>query len=280
MQIIDAHIHADFDSQWLKRIGYYCGVDFTSNGLTKEMESCNVTHCVSMGLRSLDLGMDIHAPTPYETAENLRLPDITYIGGINPFFAGDKYLERTRECIASGRIKGLKIYLGYFPFPPDAPVYRSYYRLAEKLNVPVVFHTGDTESSNGRLKYAHPLGIDEIAVEYRQVKFLIAHLGNPWLMDAAEVVSKNENVYADLSGFVAGSNDYKYVLKYQLPRIKEAVEWIDNPSRLLYGSDWPLTPMKEYIEFIRTLFPHQENQEKVFYKNALQFFNLWSNLHS
>ncbi len=86
MQIIDAHIHADFDSQWLKRIGYYCGVDFSSKGLTKEMESCNVTHCVSMGLRSLDLGMDIHAPTPYETAENLRLPDITYIGGINPFF--------------------------------------------------------------------------------------------------------------------------------------------------------------------------------------------------
>ena len=133
-----------------------------------------------------------------------------------------------------------------------------------------------SESSDGRLKYAHPLGIDEIAVEYRQVKFLIAHLGNPWLMDAAEVVTKNENVFADLSGFVAGSNDYSYVSKHQLPRIKEAVEWINNPSYLLYGSDWPLTPMKAYIDFIRTLFPNQNDQEKVFYKNALQFFKIKS----
>ena len=70
------------------------------------MESSHVTHCVSMGLRSLDLGMDIHAPTPFETADDLRLPCITYMGGINPFFAGNKYVERTRECIVSGRIKG------------------------------------------------------------------------------------------------------------------------------------------------------------------------------
>lgn len=280
MQIIDAHIHADFDSQWLKRIGCSCDVDFSCQGLKKEMESCHVTHCVSMGLRSVDLGIDIHAPTPFETADYLRLPCITYIGGINPFFAGHKYVERTRTGIVSGRLKGLKIYLGYFPFPPDAPVYQTYYRLADECNVPVVFHTGDTESSNSKLKYAHPLGIDEIAVDYREVKFLIAHLGNPWLMDAAEVISKNDNVYADLSGFVAGSNDYPYVLKHQLPRIKEAVEWIGNPSRLLYGSDWPLTPMKAYIDFIRTLFPDPGDQEKVFYKNALQFFKLGSNLLS
>lgn len=274
MQIIDAHIHADFDSQWLKRIGFYCGVDFGSDGLQKEMKSCNVVHCISMGLRSSGLGMDINAPTPYETAESLKLPEITYIGGINPFIAGTENLEKTLKSITTGSIRGLKIYLGYFPFFPDAPVYRAYYRLAEEFKIPIIFHTGDTESSNGKLKYAHPLGIDEIAVEYRQVKFIIAHLGNPWIMDAAEVVSKNENVYADLSGFVEGSNNYTYVRSYQLPRIKEAVEWIGNSSRLLYGSDWPLTPMKEYIDFIRSIFPREDDQEKVFYRNALELFKI------
>jgi len=267
-------MHAEFDSKWLKNIGHNCGVNFSPDALKKEMKSCNVARCVSMGLRSTDMGMDINAPTPYETPENLRLLEITYIGGVNPYFAGSEFLERTRQSIAAGRIVGLKIYLGYFPFPPDAPVYRTYYRLVEELKIPVIFHTGDTESSNARLKYAHPLGIDEIAVEYRQVKFLISHLGNPWLMDAAEVVSKNENVYADLSGFVAGRDNYNYALEYQLPRIKEAVEWIADPSRLLYGSDWPLTPMKGYIDFIRTIFPHEDIQEMVFHKNALDFFKL------
>jgi len=274
MQIIDAHIHADFDSGWLKRIGFHCGIDFSPDGLQREMKLCNVVHCVSMGLRSSGLGMDINAPTPYETAENLRLPEITYIGGINPFLAGTEYLEKTRKSITEGNISGLKIYLGYFPFFPDAPVYRAYYRLAREFHIPIIFHTGDTKSSDGRIKYAHPLGIDEIVVEYRQVNFLISHLGNPWLMDAAEVVSKNENVYADLSGFVSGSDDYTYVRSYQLPRIKEAVEWIGNPSRFLYGSDWPLTPMKEYVDFICTIFPYEDDQEKVFYTNALDFFKM------
>ena len=274
MQIIDAHIHADFDSQWLKRIGYQCGVDFCADGLKKEMGECGIVHCVSMGLRSLDLGMDCTALTPYETATHLRLPDITYIGGINPFKAGPPCLEKTRTSIHSGNLQGLKIYLGYFPFPPHAPVYSAFYRLAEEYSVPVIFHTGDTESSDKKLNYAHPLGIDEIAADYRGVNFLIAHLGNPWLMDAAEVVGKNENVYADLSGFVAGVSDYTYVSRYTLPRLREAVERIDNSSRLLYGSDWPLTPMEDYIEFIRTLFPDHDDQEKVFYKNAIKLFTI------
>ena len=272
MQVIDAHIHADFDSQWLKRIGYQCGVDFCADGLKKEMGECGIVHCVSMGLRSLDLGMDSTAPTPYETATHLRLPDITYIGGINPFKAGSPCLEKTRTSIRSGTLRGLKIYLGYFPFPPHAPVYSAFYRLAEEYNVPVIFHAGDTESSDKKLNYAHPLGIDEIAADYRGVNFLIAHLGNPWLMDAAEVVTKNENVYADLSGCVAGVDDYASVNSYQLPRLQEAVKWIGNSSRLLYGSDWPLTPMKNYIEFVRTLFPDHDDQEKVFYKNAIKLF--------
>ena len=270
--IIDAHIHADFDSQWLKRIGYQCGVDFCADGLKKEMGECGIVHCVSMGLRSLDLGMDSTAPTPYETATHLRLPDITYIGGINPFKAGSPCLEKTRTSIRSGTLRGLKIYLGYFPFPPHAPVYSAFYRLAEEYNVPVIFHTGDTESSDKKLNYAHPLGIDEIAADYRGVNFLIAHLGNPWLMDAAEVVTKHENVYADLSGLVAGVDDYASVNSYQLPRLREAVKWMGNSSRLLYGSDWPLTPMKNYIEFVRTLFPDHDDQEKVFYKNAIKLF--------
>ena len=167
-----------------------------------------------------------------------------------------------------------KYILAISPFHPMPPFIEPFYRLAEECNIPVIFHTGDTESSNSKLKCAHPSGIDEIAIEYPQVKFLIAHLGNPFLMDAAEVIAKNKNVYADLSGFVAGADDFDYSTRYQLPRLKEAVERIGDTSRLLYGSDWPLTPMKEYINFIRTLFPHQDDQEKVFFKNALEFFKI------
>ena len=115
MQIIDAHIHADFDSEWLKQIGFHCGVEFSADGLKKEMGECGIVHCISMGLQSLDLGMDSTAPTPYETATHLRLPDITYIGGINPFRADPSCLENTRTSLRNGSLRGLKVYLGLLP---------------------------------------------------------------------------------------------------------------------------------------------------------------------
>ncbi|MCH5374725.1 MAG: amidohydrolase, partial [Planctomycetes bacterium] len=33
-------------------------------------------------------------------------------------------------------------------------------------------------------------------------------MGNPWTVDAAEVIYKNPNVYGDLSGFLVGNDAY------------------------------------------------------------------------
>ena len=46
--------------------------------------------------------------------------------------------------------------------------------------------------------------MDEVAVDHPTREFVLAHVGNPWLTDAAEVVYKNLNVWADLSGLVVG----------------------------------------------------------------------------
>ena len=81
---------------------------------------------------------------------------------------------------------------------------RVVYELPEEFDVPVMIPSGDTFSPNGKVKYSHPLEIDEVAIDYRNVKFVICHLGNPWLVDCMEVVYKNSNVYADFSGLVLG----------------------------------------------------------------------------
>jgi predicted TIM-barrel fold metal-dependent hydrolase len=47
--------------------------------------------------------------------------------------------------------------------------------------------------------------MDEVAVDHGDVRFVLAHLGNPWLIDAAEVIFKNPNVWADLSGLLVGT---------------------------------------------------------------------------
>ena len=66
----------------------------------------------------------------------------------------------------------------------------------------MVFHTGDTYSSRGKLKYADPLTIDEVAVDHRDVRFVIAHAGYLWIQSAAEVTYKNSNVFIEASAFM------------------------------------------------------------------------------
>ncbi len=83
-------------------------------------------------------------------------------------------------------------------------VYQPIYELAKKYKLPVVFHTGDTYSECGLLKYAHPLTLDEVAVTHREINLVMAHLGDPWCLDGAELIYKNSNMYADLSGFLLG----------------------------------------------------------------------------
>ena len=55
------------------------------------------------------------------------------------------------------------------------------------------------------MKYSHPLTVDEAAVAFPDVTFVIAHCGCPWFADAAEVACKNANVCIDLSGLVEGN---------------------------------------------------------------------------
>ena len=130
--------------------------------------------------------------------------DLGVVAGISYLNYREKDLRELADDLREGRVKGLKLYPGYEPFYPHDKRLKVVYDLAEEFDVPVMIHSGDTYSPKGKLKYAHPLEIDEVAVDYPNVKFVICHLGNPWLTDAMEVVYKNANVFADISGLILG----------------------------------------------------------------------------
>jgi predicted TIM-barrel fold metal-dependent hydrolase len=176
-------------------------------------------------------------------------------------------------------VAALKCYLGYLHFEPSHANYRRYYELAARYKLPVVLHTGDTYSPNAKLKYAHPLGVDEVAVDHPDVRFVMCHLGNPWTIDAAEVVYKNINVWVDLSGLLLGGEelftseegreaaaDVGYQIQY-------AIRYSERPNRFLFGTDWPLAPMLAYADFMRAAVPSAFH-EAVFEDNARLLFRI------
>jgi uncharacterized protein len=220
---------------------------------------------------------------PLGIASTLRiaehLPSLHAIGVADPSRTGTEHLQRVERQLQSGKVKALKGYLGYLYFGPDSPAYVPYYELAATYQLPFIFHTGDNYSDVAKVKYAHPLLVDEVAVDHRNVNFVLAHFGNPWITDAAEVAYKNANVWADLSGLVVGDEAFfaglaeRGVLRRAVERLKQGIEFTERPDKFLYGSDWPLAPMRVYRDFVGLMFAPEFHQA-VFHDTAKTLFKL------
>ena len=184
--------------------------------------------------------------------------------------------------LKSGKYRCIKIYLGYVHRYAYDPAYNAVYRLAEKYDVPVVYHTGDTYSARAKVKYADPLTIDEVAVDHPRVKFVIAHCGNPWIESAAEVTYKNANVYMECSAMLIGNLDEmpkEKVETYVTKPIAWVFGYLEDPRKLMFGTDWPLTAMKPYVEAYKKAIP-KEHWKAVFHDNAVRVFKFpgWKEL--
>jgi len=200
-------------------------------------------------------------------------PQVGLVAGVsyNEYRAHD--LADLRVMLRDERVKALKLYPGYEAFYPNDPRMRVVYELAGEFDVPVMIHCGDTYSPRGKVKYAHPLEVDEVAVDFRDVTFVICHLGNPWVTDAMEVIYKNENVVGDISGFTLGQFEERFE-RYMLEQVNEVVAFAGDPSKLLFGTDWPICDVGAYIRFVRQLELTPEEHELIFWRNSARIFGI------
>jgi predicted TIM-barrel fold metal-dependent hydrolase len=279
--MIDVHVHVAPPN--LPGVGALAGTlrmrpEAVAAALKQEMKEAGVTHAFAMG--EWGAGDDDPLGIGRTLAIGEHVPGLKPIGICCPK-RGDQpdHLKRVEEELARGRVVALKCYLGYLHYEPAHANYRRYYELAAQFKLPVVFHTGDTYSPEAKLKYAHPLGVDEVAVDHPKTKFVMAHLGNPWTVDAAEVVYKNLNVWADLSGLVVGDGlepvegEHHDALNDIANRVRTAFRYAERPNRFLFGTDWPLIPLAPYAEFVRQVIP-EVHHPLVFEENARVVFKI------
>jgi predicted TIM-barrel fold metal-dependent hydrolase len=182
-------------------------------------------------------------------------------------------LPEIREMLQARRITALKLYPGYEPFRLASPEMRQVYDLAAEFGVPVMIHTGDTYDPQTHVRLAHPLDVDDIAVDHRDVSFVMCHVGNPWLIDAAEVLYKNPNVFGDISGFTLGDFQPRFE-RLMARRLNDLVAWVNDPGKLMFGTDWPISGLASYLEFTRRLDLTDDEREGLMWRNAARVFGL------
>jgi predicted TIM-barrel fold metal-dependent hydrolase len=215
-----------------------------------------------------------HRPSTREVVEITRdLPHIHTIAGISIESYRERDLRELADFLKDGLIKGLKLYPGYEPFYPYDRRCQVLYDLAQEFDVPVMFHTGDTYNPRGKVRFSHPLNMDDVAVDNPKMRIVICHIGNPWIRDCMEVVYKNKNCVADISGLVLG--DFKSRFKrFMLQQVKEMILYAGEPQYLLYGTDWPICRMRTYLKFVDDLKLPEDTREKILWRNAARVFNL------
>lgn len=206
-------------------------------------------------------------------------PNLYPIGSLSPLSPTRPSFAIVDEWLASRKIHGLKFYPGYEFFYPYDECVRPYLEVLAKYGKPAIFHSGDTYSKvqSAKLKYAHPFHIDELASEMPELKIIIAHFGNPWFRDTAEVCLKNAHVYSDCSGFV-----YGIFLDRDKLMFREALETFMDYSlvhtfgrlKLLFGTDWPISDQSDYMKFTGELFSSSQQREAFFFQNTLEVFCL------
>lgn len=200
-------------------------------------------------------------------------PRFSVVAGINYDELNKKRVRDMRTLLEEGRIRALKLYPGYQRFDVRQRRLHPLYELAGEFGVPVMVHTGDTFAHTAKIRYTHPLVFDEVAVDFRVTSFVLCHMGNPWFVDAMEVVYKNENVYADISGLTLGAFEPRYE-RMVLGKLNDAIAFINDPGKLMFGTDWPICDYASYLEFARKLDTTPVEMDGLMWHNTARVFRL------
>jgi predicted TIM-barrel fold metal-dependent hydrolase len=238
--------------------------------LVAEMDANGVAH--SVVLTSYDITPD--RPSPDDVLAIVEHdPRFSVVAGISyPHLGGDQ-IGYLRGLLQARRIRGLKLYPGYQPFHLSDRRLHPVYEMAAEFGVPVMIHTGDTFSPTTKVRYAHPLEVDDVAVDFRETTIVMCHLGNPWFQDAMEVIYKNENVLGDFCGLTLGAFEERYE-RLALRRVNDVIAYVNDPGKLMFGTDWPISDIASYLRFTDKLELTEAEREGVLWRNAARVFGI------
>ena len=269
MKIIDAHLHFSEREHFRRTAETVAEVAFSAKGLRSEYEIAGVT----AGIVMTSPGREPLPSSGYSRELELKdgsIENLLACIGVNPVDLSNdpgEELYLIEKELNMPYATGIKLYPGYFPFYVTDPLYKPIYRLAQKYKMPVAIHCGDTSSARAKLKYSHPMTVDEAAVEYPDITFVICHMGDPWVMDTAELISKNPNVYTDVSGMIAGNAAlYKGAGILPCTWTTSGRQWCMPNSMTRYCSE-PISPLRLWC-------PMWSSSKTLFRKNITRMFSL------
>ena len=185
-------------------------------------------------------------------------------------------------------VKGFKFIYPYYEYDHD--LYMPVYEEAEKIGLPVLFHTGHYRPNPSDLIYKRPtlrnmdpLTLDRIARSFQKLHIVMAHLGTTvWRVQAAELLKIHDNLYSDLAGsgaWMALSAEQLSELLCPLVAVRDKEDrYFD---KLVFGSDsytsntWPFREgIVNYEMKLKKVGLSEETRKKVMGETVASWIGL------
>lgn len=276
---IDIHVHPAFfepiNKEEKQTEFRHSVLDIHKNGLAPLEHIFNQMACA--GLDKLTLLPEdyttTHGGVVVSNEEIKTLVDLApdkFIGfaSVDPFAKGA--CEALEKAFTDLKLKGLKLHPSKQHFYPSDERFEPIYKICEKYNKPIIFHSGLSWEPDTLSKYARPIEFEEVAYRHPKLRICLAHFGWPWVQEAAMLMVKYSNVYADtgLLYFDSAREFYKRVFTQDIP-----LTWIDRSLRhqVMFGSNNPRFEQIRMAQAIEKLGFRESTLELIKGKNAIEF---------
>ena len=270
--IIDMHIHAFTDNNPLFGMTHpptlrgvtYQGVSSASEQKTQTIEKFKEHHIVKAMVANGDLWPEADS-------------EVILIGGA--YKAIDSLRKQHEEGDLQVMAEMAPFYQGILA---DDPSQTPYFALAQELGIPVGFHIFPGGPNYGfhlmpemlgamRAYNANPLQVEEVLVQFPNLKLYLMHGGWPYVEDVKALMYAHPNLYVDVAvvNWILPPEEFHSYLKSLITS--------GFGDRIMFGSDqmvWPEV-ISVGVESVNSAdFLTLEQKEDIFYDNAAKFLEL------
>jgi predicted TIM-barrel fold metal-dependent hydrolase len=229
------------------------------------------------------IALRLHFPQPPSGRFLPRIPNAEIVAAAQrhpdvliPFASidprrGDAALAEARALIAGGTVRGFKFHPNLQQIRAnDERAYPLYQAISDAVLV-ALFHTGHTGIGAGlpggggiRLRLGHPMDIDDVAVDFPDLRIVMAHPSFPWQDEAISIALHKPQVSIDLSGWSPRLLPPDLV-RHATRRLRDQV---------LFGSDYPLITPERWLAEFDELEIDADSRERILRGNAIRLLGL------
>ena len=189
--------------------------------------------------------------------------------GVDPY-KGMAAVRELEYAVKELDLKGLNLAPFLLELYPTDPKYYPLYSKCVELNIPVILHVGINFYNEAPMGYSHPKYLDQLAIDFPELKIVATHGGWPWVAEIVAVAWRHPNVYIDIAG-----QRPKYLEMPNMgwaPLLQLGNSFLQD--RILFATRYPLLPFRRTIQEFRQLPLKSEVKEKWLWKNAARLLKL------